>query len=296
MIKTNITSYFIISVLVLSALSFTQNNAFATSAIDLGTAKTFGILASTYTNSASTSITGNLGYTTGPAVNPVVSGSTFVAPNSTYSQAGTDQNTAISVANSLACTSNLGSTVDLSSDTIHGSIGVYAPGVYCTTGATSTGTGITLTGNGDHIFKIGGSLNTVAGTSINLSGGALANDVYWVPVGATTLGATSNFTGNILDATGVTIGTTVTMTGRVLAFGGTITTTADTITVPSVAPVTLVSIAITHPATKLSYTVGDALNTTGLVVTGTFSDASTSVVTPTSVTGFNSSAPVTGQV
>ncbi|MFA5773308.1 MAG: bacterial Ig-like domain-containing protein [Candidatus Paceibacterota bacterium] len=60
--------------------------------------------------------------------------------------------------------------------------------------------------------------------------------------------------------------------------------------------ITLSSIAITTPATKLSYTVGDSLDISGLVVTGTYSDDSTSVVTPDSVTGFNSSAPVTDQV
>jgi hypothetical protein len=64
----------------------------------------------------------------------------------------------------------------------------------------------------------------------------------------------------------------------------------------SAAPVTLTGISITHPATKLSYVVGDLLDTTDLEVTGTYSDASTSVVMPVDVTGFDSSAPVTGQV
>ena len=63
-------------------------------------------------------------------------------------------------------------------------------------------------------------------------------------------------------------------------------------------PVTLSSIAITTPATKLSYTVGDTLNLSGLVVTGTYSDSSTQVetVTAANVTGFNSAAPAVGQV
>jgi len=65
-----------------------------------------------------------------------------------------------------------------------------------------------------------------------------------------------------------------------------------------VAPVTLSSIAITTPATKLSYTVGNVLDITGLVVTGTYSDASTKVetITTANVTGFDSSAPATDQV
>ena len=378
--RNNIKNYFVMSLLILSALSMVQNNAFAASAPDLGAANSFGILASTYTNTvAGTSITGDLGYTTGPAVAPTVSGSTYVA-NGTYSQAGLDQNSAISSANSQTCTSNLGTAIDLSLV----NNGTYTPGVYCTTGATSIGTGgITLSGNGVYIFNIASTLGTVDNSHIVLTNGAQTSNVFWVPTGATTLGANSNFTGTILDAAGVTIGSTVTMTGRVLAFGGTVTTDVDTIIVPSTPPtidaavpisgpmgqtvsvnfnnlianhaytikfgsttaggafatgttnstggaagsvtvpsigsgsqplsatdgtnspstpftvtsaVTLTSIAITTPATKLSYTVGDALNTTGLVVTGTYSDSSTGIVTPDSITGFDSSAPVTGQV
>ncbi len=61
---------------------------------------------------------------------------------------------------------------------------------------------------------------------------------------------------------------------------------------------TISSILITTPANKLSYTIGDALDISGLVVTGTYSDSSTQVETITSsnITGFNSSAPSTGQV
>lgn len=62
--------------------------------------------------------------------------------------------------------------------------------------------------------------------------------------------------------------------------------------------VTLSSIVITTPATKLSYIVGDALDITGLVVTGTYSDTTTKVETiiASDVSGFVSTAPVTGQV
>ncbi|MHB9161274.1 MAG: ice-binding family protein, partial [Nitrosotalea sp.] len=191
----------------------------------------FGILASTYTNtSPGTSIAGDIGYTTGPAVVPAISGSTHVA-DSVYAQAGTAQYDATSSANSQACTSNLGSTVDLS--LVNG--GVYTPGVYCTTGAASIGSGgITLSGNGIYIFKIDGALTTVANSVVNLKG-AQASTVSWVPTAATTLGANSKFAGIILDAAGVTISGNVDMTGQVLAFGGTVSTSADTITIPSYA-------------------------------------------------------------
>ena len=225
MTKFNIKNYFVMSILILSASSMMQNHAFADGSGN------FAILSSTYTNtSPGTSISGDVGYTTAPAVAATVTGIIHVA-DSTYSQAGTAQNAVTSSANSQVCTTNLGTSVDLS--LVQG--GVYTPGVYCTTGAASIGTGgITLSGNGNYIFKIDGALTTVANSAVRLSS-AQASSVSWVPTAATTLGANSNFAGTILDAAGVTIGNGVSITGRVLAFGGTVSTDSDTITVPSYA-------------------------------------------------------------
>lgn len=80
-------------------------------------------------------------------------------------------------------------------------------------------------------------------------------------------------------------------TGRIVAKG------SLEITVEEAEP-TLESIAITTPADVLLYTVGDDLDITGLVVTGTYSDDSTSTETVTvdDVTGFDSSEPENDQV
>src|SRR4029077_11103967 len=105
MSRNNIKNYFIMSVLILSASSMVQNHAFSDGA------NNFGILASTYSNtSPGTSVAGDLGYTTGPAVAASVNGIIHTA-DSTYSQAGSAQNAATSSANSQACTTNLGTTV-----------------------------------------------------------------------------------------------------------------------------------------------------------------------------------------
>ena len=78
------------------------------------------------------------------------------------------------------------------------------------------------------------------------------------------------------------------------------TDTSKTITVDNVIPPApaLESIAITTPATKLNYNIGDLLDISGLVLTGTYSDNSTQVenITTANVTGFDSSTPITGQV
>lgn len=80
--------------------------------------------------------------------------------------------------------------------------------------------------------------------------------------------------------------------------GNPVTTTINDGVVSLNPAATLSNIAVTTPATKLIYTVGDALDISGLVVTGTYSDTSTKVesITADNISGFNSSAPATGQV
>jgi len=205
---------------------------------DLGLAGTFGILSSTYTNTAAgTTINGDLGYTTGPATTPAVNGTTYtpLAPDTTtYPQAGLDQATVLAALNGKACTFTFApGAVDLATDTTHGPIGVYTSGVYCMGGAVSIGTaGITLSGSGTFIFRMVGALNSVTGSSVTLSNASACN-VWWTPTGATTLAANTTFIGNVIDAAGITIGSTVDWTGRALAFGGTVSTDSDTITVPT---------------------------------------------------------------
>ena len=63
-------------------------------------------------------------------------------------------------------------------------------------------------------------------------------------------------------------------------------------------PVTLSSIAITTPANKVTYIVGETLDISAMVVTGTYSDSSTQSesITTSNISGFDSSVPVTNQV
>jgi hypothetical protein len=198
----------------------------------LGLASTFGILSSTYTNSGATVINGDLGYTTGTT--PTVNGIVHVA-DGTYSSAGSAQGSALTALNNQPCTFSFAAgAIDLATDTTHGTIGVYTPGVYCITGAASIGGGstITLTGSGTYIFRMTGALNTSDG-SIVASAGASACEVFWTPGAATTLGANSTFWGTDIDAAGITIGSTMAWNGRALAYGGTVSSDVDTITVPT---------------------------------------------------------------
>lgn len=204
----------------------------------LGTTSTYGVLSSTYTNTVpGTTITGDVGFTTGPAVVPAGVHANY-GSSAPYATAGADQGTALASLNGQACTFTFApGAIDLATDTTHGPIGVYTPGVYCTgaPGAASIGTaGITLSGAGTYIFRINGALTSVVNSHVTLAGGASACDVFWTPVSTTTLGANSTFIGTNIDVAGITLGNNVSWTGMALAFGGTVTTAVDdNITVPS---------------------------------------------------------------
>ena len=209
-------------------------SAFAATAPSLGSISSYGVVSSILTNTvAGTTINGDVCYTTGPATTPTISGAT-VSPCDPAR--GTEQTNALSVLNTQACTS-IGTNVVLS--------GTYTPGCYESSGTMSItlGTTITLNGSGVYIFKAGGALTTGANVTIALTGGANASDVFWAPVGATTLGANNTFVGNIFRGTAaglsITLGNASTLLGRIIAFGSTVTTDTNTITVPTASPATL---------------------------------------------------------
>ncbi|MDQ6846028.1 MAG: ice-binding family protein [Candidatus Dormibacteraeota bacterium] len=224
------------SAVLMSLLVLSSTATYAATSPGLGMAASFGILSSTYTNTASgTTINADLGYTTAPALTPTVNGATYSPPSSKYSTAGTDQGSALTNLNSQPCTFTFpAGAVDLATDTSHGTLGTYTPGVYCTaaSSAASIGAaGITLSGSGAFIFRVNGALTTVSNSAVRFAGGASACNVFWTPTAATTLGANSGFVGTDIDGSGITIGRTVTWTGQALAFGGTVSTTNDTISV-----------------------------------------------------------------
>lgn len=225
----------VIIVLVFVLNFFSPAVVLAATSPSFGMAGTFSILANTFTrNVGITTLVGDLGYTTlSGGGSDTVSGTTHVA-DGTYNTAGTDQGTALNVGLATQpCTFTFApGPIDLATDTTHGPIGVYTPGVYCTagTGAASIGTGgIILYGTGTYIFRILGALTTVSNANVTLANGASSCDVFWTPGAATTIGANNTFMGTDIDASGITVGSTTTWNGRALAFGGTVTTDTDTI-------------------------------------------------------------------
>lgn len=207
--------------------------ALAATSPSLGQAATYGILSSTYTNTtAGTTVNGDVGFTTGAPVRPVGIQTNY-GSGAPYSTAGTDEGSAASALASQLCTVNFApGAINLATDTTHGPIGVYAPGVYCSVGAMNIGGPIILSGSGTYIFRPTGALTSDPGAVVTLTGASVC-DVFWTPTQATTLGPNNTFFGTVIDDSGITVGANTTWTGNALAFGGTVVTDTDTITAPT---------------------------------------------------------------
>ncbi len=67
------------------------------------------------------------------------------------------------------------------------------------------------------IFQIAQGLTVSNGTQINLTGGALAKNVYWQVAGAVDVGTTAHIEGVVLTKTAVALHTGATIEGRLLA-------------------------------------------------------------------------------
>ncbi len=265
----NVGGFSVTAVMVVALVSLTHSDAaLAATAPSLGTTATYAVVSSTYTNSNTspqTILNGDVCFSTGPTTPPLsITGATVTpCPPAT----GVDQGAALAILNGQGCTSLGAGAIALNAVIIGANPpGVIPPGCYSSGGAMSitANTTVMLSGAGIYIFRPGGALNTGANSSVVLAGGACASDVYWAPVGATTLGANNalslvpTFVGNILDAAGITIGHFANVTGRALAFGGTVTTDANTINVPTCAPLGSAGAAI--PTLSIWMTLALALS------------------------------------
>jgi hypothetical protein len=102
-----------------------------------------------------------------------------------------------------------------------GNIGgmTLVPGVYKWGTGLQIPTNVTLDGGstGVWIFQIAQDLTVSSATSVLLTGGAQARNVFWQVSGMVDLGTTSSFQGHILTATAITMRTGASLHGRLLA-------------------------------------------------------------------------------
>jgi len=80
-------------------------------------------------------------------------------------------------------------------------------------------TDVTLDGDATDvwIFQIAQGLTMSSGASINLTGGALAKNVFWQVSGSVDIGTTADIAGVVLCQTAITLRTGASASGRLLA-------------------------------------------------------------------------------
>ena len=122
-----------------------------------------------------------------------------------------------------------------------GNIGglTLAPGLYKWGTDVTIPTDVTLSGgpNAVWIFQIAGNLTIAGATSVILSGGAQARNIFWQVAGGVgvDLGTTSQFDGIILSQAGINLQTGASINGRLLAQTA-VTLDANAVTSPTSQP------------------------------------------------------------
>jgi len=214
----------------LVALAFFANGALAAQPpVGLGTADSFGVLASsTVTNTGPSTINGDLGVSPGTAITGFPPGKvngTIHAADAVAGQAKSDLTTAYNDA--AGRTPALAVSGDLGGLTL-------TPGVYKSSSSLGLTGALTLDAQGNpnavFIFQVGSELTTASGSRVNLINGAQACNVFWQIGSSATLGTSSVFAGNILALTSISLNDSVTVNGRALARNGAVTLINDTIT------------------------------------------------------------------
>ena len=206
----------------------------ATAPVGLGTAGSFAVLAGqTVTNTGPSSISGDLGVSPGTAVTGfppgIVTNGTIHRADGVAAGAQSDLTTAYNDAAGRSPTANVPAFI--------GAGQTLAPGVYKASSSLDVGGSLTLDAGGDpnavFIFQAPSTLVTDSASSVVLTGGAQACNVFWQVGSSATLGTNSALTGSILALTSISVQTGDTIAGRALARNGAVTLDDDTITTPS---------------------------------------------------------------
>jgi len=208
-----------------------QSAGAATAPVGLGTAGSFAVLAGqTVTNTGPSTISGDLGVSPGTAVTGltpgIVSNGTIHSADGVANGAQSDLTTAYNDAAGRSPTANVPAFI--------GAGQTLAPGVYKASSSLDVGGSLTLDAGGDpnavFIFQAPSTLVTDSASSVILTGGAQACNVFWQVGSSATLGTNSSFAGTVLALTSISVETGDTIAGRALARNGAVTLDDDTIT------------------------------------------------------------------
>jgi len=174
--------------------------------------------------------TADLGVSPGTAVTGFPAGVPGGTIHSADSLAGQAQADAAIAYNSLAAQASPAGN-DLTGQDLGGR--TLTPGVYNFASSAQLTGALTLDAQGNpnavFVFKIGSTLTTASGASVVLINGGSACNVFWQVGSSATLGTTTNFSGNILALTSITLNTGAVVAGRALARNGAVTMDTNTV-------------------------------------------------------------------
>ena len=247
-------------------LGFTSLPASAATAINLGSATPYAVVAgTTITNTGSSVISGDIGLSPGTSITGF--------PPGTVSGT-TDAADALSLAAQTSSTAGYGVAAGSTPfTTVAGGTlgGTLAPGVYQSSSALALNGSVTLNGGGNpdavFIFQAGSTLTTASGSVVVLENGAQACNVFWQVGSSATLGTGTSFSGTILALASVTADTGASVQGRLLAQTGAVTLDDNTVTVPVCSlAVTTTTTTTTAPTTTTTLHKTPTTTTTKPVV------------------------------
>ncbi|MGD0067019.1 MAG: ice-binding family protein, partial [Streptosporangiaceae bacterium] len=208
----------------------------------LGTASSYGVLAATaVTNTGASVIAGNLGLSpdTATSVTGFPPGRVTGSQNVGAAAAGA-QDDLTTAYNQAAIAPSTGPNTQSTIGSAGLETGPLVPGIYKASSSLEIDGALTLDAEGDPnavwIFQAPASTLTAdMNSSVVLTGGAQACNVFWQVGTSATIETTATFVGTILALTSISVQHGATIIGRALARNGTVTLDDDTIIVPSCA-------------------------------------------------------------
>ena len=227
------TRFGIASIAAVGLLLALPGSAQAATAVPLGTADTFVVLAGAgVTNTGPTTLNGDLGTFPTTGITGVGPGADAITINGINH--GGDAVTQGAKDDLVTAYNNVAAQVP--SSRVPAELGgqTLMAGTYNTESNMQLTGALTLDAQGDpnavFVFQAGSTLITEVGSQVNLINGASHCNVYWQVSSSATLGTTTAFQGTILALQSVTLTTGATVQGRVLARNGAVTLDTNTIT------------------------------------------------------------------
>ena len=297
-----------LSIPVIAALlvSAADGPAQAATTINLGTAAAASVLAgSGVTNTGPSILPLDLDTWPSPAITgfpPGLDQSATHRADAVAQQAQSDLTIAYNAAAAAPSTNNV-TGVNLAGKTLLG-------GVYTSSSTVAIAGPTPLTLNGDAssvwIFQAGSSLLVSPGSSVVITGGANACNIFWQVGSSATIGAGARFQGNILALTSITNQTGATIVGRELARNGDVTlednvftnptcggTGSTTTTTAPASTTTTTPASTTTTVASTTTTIGSTTTTTVGTTTTTSVGTTTTTTAPASTTTTTAPASTT---